>query len=122
MHSRDRESKFQGDEWLYVYYIVIFFEKDFFLKVFCNVYQDVVLTEYITIKNIPMKTTTKNQYAYANNILIALVSAVFGYNLYQAIVHPDHSNIALSLILVVLTSIMVRKYGNKPTKEKQKDI
>lgn len=66
-----------------------------------------------------MKTTTKNQYAFANNILIALVSAVFGYNLYQAIVHPADSNIALSLILVALTSIMVRKYGYKQGKDQE---
>lgn len=66
-----------------------------------------------------MKTSTRNQYAYANNILIALVSAIFGYNLYQAIVHPAASNIGLSLILVVLTSIMVRKYGYKQVKEKE---
>ncbi|SDI66634.1 hypothetical protein [Chryseobacterium jejuense] len=66
-----------------------------------------------------MKTTTKNQYAYANNILIALVSAIFGYNLYQTIVHPAESNIGLSLILVVLTSIMVRKYGYKQVKDKE---
>ncbi|TZF95884.1 hypothetical protein FW781_10610 [Chryseobacterium panacisoli] len=69
-----------------------------------------------------MKTTTRNQYAYVNNILIAVVSAVFGYNLYQAIVHPENSNIAISLILVVLTSVMVRKYGHQPVKEKKKDI
>ncbi|MBV8327057.1 hypothetical protein [Chryseobacterium sp.] len=68
-----------------------------------------------------MKTSVKNQYAFANNILIALVSAVFGYNLYQAIVHPDKSHIALSLILVVLTSIMIRKYGNQKMKEKEED-
>lgn len=66
-----------------------------------------------------MKITTRNQYAYANNILITLVSAVFGYNLYQAIVHPAQSNIAISLILVVITSIMVRKYGYKQVKEKE---
>lgn len=66
-----------------------------------------------------MKTTTRNQYAFANNILIALVSAIFGYNLYQAIVHPDKSNIAISLILVVLTSVMVRKYGYKQVKDKE---
>lgn len=47
-----------------------------------------------------MKTSSSNnQYAYANNILIALVSAVFGYNLYQVFVHPEKSNIAISLIL-----------------------
>ncbi|OCA69379.1 hypothetical protein BBI01_14625 [Chryseobacterium artocarpi] len=67
-----------------------------------------------------MKTSSSNnQYAYANNILIAIVSAVFGYNLYQAIVHPAESNIGLSLILVVLTSIMVRKYGYKQVKDKE---
>ncbi|MFZ4931746.1 hypothetical protein [Chryseobacterium sp. Mn2064] len=69
-----------------------------------------------------MKTSTKNQYAYANNILIALVSAIFGYNFYQVIVHPEKSNIAISLILVVLTSVMVRKYGYQTVKEKKKDI
>lgn len=66
-----------------------------------------------------MKTTTKNQYAYVNNILISVVSAVFGYNLYQAIVHPENSNIGISLILVAITSIMVRKYGYQPIKEKK---
>ncbi|MDR6371486.1 hypothetical protein J2795_002727 [Chryseobacterium bernardetii] len=69
-----------------------------------------------------MKTSAKNQYAYVNNILITVVSAIFGYNFYQAIVHPEKSNIAISLILVVLTSVMVRKYGNKPVKEKKKEI
>lgn len=68
-----------------------------------------------------MKTTTRNQYAYANSILIVLVSAVFGYNLYQLIVHPAKSNIALSLILVVLTSIMVRKYGYKQVRDKKEN-
>lgn len=69
-----------------------------------------------------MKTSTKNQYAYVNNILITIVAAIFGYNFYQAIVHPANSNIAVSLILVVLTSVMVRKYGYKPVKEEEKDI
>ncbi|MCQ9641355.1 hypothetical protein MP478_18400 [Chryseobacterium sp. WG14] len=69
-----------------------------------------------------MKTTAKKLYAYANYILISLVSAVFGYNLYQVIVHPDHSNIGLSIILMVLTSIMVRKYGYHSTRKEQKDI
>lgn len=69
-----------------------------------------------------MKTTTRNQYAYVNNILISIVSAIFGYNLYQAIVHPENSNIAITLILVVLTSVMVRKYGYQPVKEKKEDL
>ncbi|WP_312286969.1 hypothetical protein [Chryseobacterium gleum] len=66
-----------------------------------------------------MKTSSKNQYAYANNILITFVSAVFGYNVYQAIVHPEKSNIILALMLVILTSVMVRKYGHQPTNEKK---
>lgn len=69
-----------------------------------------------------MKTSVRNQYAYVNNIMITIVSAVFGYNFYHAIVHPEKSNIAISLILVVLTSVMVRKYGHQPIKEKKKDI
>lgn len=69
-----------------------------------------------------MKTSAKNQYAYVNNILITVVSAIFGYNFYQAIVHPEKSNIAISLILVVLISVMVRKYGHQPVKEKKRDI
>ncbi|NIF05793.1 hypothetical protein F3J23_10080 [Chryseobacterium sp. Tr-659] len=64
-----------------------------------------------------MKTTTRNQYAYVNNILISIVSAVLGYNLYQVIVHPEKSNIAVTLILVVLTSAMIRKYGYQPIKD-----
>ncbi|WP_126652963.1 hypothetical protein [Chryseobacterium aureum] len=69
-----------------------------------------------------MKTSAKNPYAYAGNILIIIVSAIFGYHFYQAIVHPEKANIAISLILVVLTSVMVRKYGHLPVKEKKKDI
>ncbi|MGK6343410.1 hypothetical protein ACMGDK_14320 [Chryseobacterium sp. DT-3] len=68
-----------------------------------------------------MKTTSKNQYAFVNQILIAVVGGVFGYNLYQAIVHQETSNIAATLILAVVTSVMVRKYGYKPIKEKQKN-
>jgi len=69
-----------------------------------------------------MRTSAKIQYAYVSNILITIVSAVFGYNFYQAIAHPEKSNIAVSLILAVLTSVMVRKYGYQPVKEKKKDI
>ncbi|MDF2833100.1 hypothetical protein [Chryseobacterium indoltheticum] len=67
-----------------------------------------------------MKTTLKNQYAYVNQILIAIVSATLGYNLYQEIVHSENSRLTLSIILVVLTYIMVEKYGYKPEKEIQK--
>ncbi|WP_223608400.1 hypothetical protein [Chryseobacterium sp. OSA05B] len=66
-----------------------------------------------------MKTTSKNQYAFVNLLLIPVVSAVFGYNLYQMIVHTEASNIAATLILAVITSAMVRKYGYKPNQEKQ---
>lgn len=66
-------------------------------------------------------SSSNNQYAFANNILIALVSAVFGYNFYQAIVHPEKSNIAISLILVVLTSVMIRKYGYTKPKDQSKN-
>ena len=67
-----------------------------------------------------MKTTSKNDYASVNLFLIPLVSAVFGYNFYQVMVHPEKSNIAAILILVVITSLMVRKYGYKPVKEYKK--
>ncbi|WP_082002091.1 hypothetical protein [Chryseobacterium sp. JAH] len=60
-----------------------------------------------------MKTFLKNQYSYTNNLLILIVSAVFGYNLYQAIVHPEKSHLTLSLILVIITYYTVRKYGAK---------
>ncbi|WP_265426747.1 hypothetical protein [Chryseobacterium sp. YIM B08800] len=67
-----------------------------------------------------MKTTLKNQYAYVNQILIAVVSSTLGYNLYQEIVHPENSRLTISIILVVLTYILVEKYGYKPEKEIQK--
>ncbi|MGG5209329.1 hypothetical protein ACQWU4_10295 [Chryseobacterium sp. MIQD13] len=63
-----------------------------------------------------MKTSLKNLYAFANQILIAVVSAIFGFNLYQVIVHPENSNIAVTLILAVVTGVMVRKYGYKAGK------
>lgn len=67
-----------------------------------------------------MKTTLKNQYAIINQILIALVSSVFGYNLYQAIVNPEKAHLTLSIILVALTYIVVEKYGTKVEKKKEK--
>jgi len=68
-----------------------------------------------------MKTTLKNQYAYVNQILIAVVSAVLGYNLYQEIVHPENSGLTISSILVVLTYILVEKYVYKIKKEKEEN-
>lgn len=64
-----------------------------------------------------MNTSLKNQYAFANNVLIAVVSSTLGYNIYQVIVHPERSHLALSLILVLLTYFMVQKYGYKTIKE-----
>ncbi|WP_312075015.1 hypothetical protein [Chryseobacterium sp.] len=66
-----------------------------------------------------MKTSLKNQYAYANQVLIAVVSTVLGYSLYQEIVHPENSRLTLSIILVVLTYIVVEKYGYKPEKKSE---
>lgn len=65
-----------------------------------------------------MKASLKNQYAQANQILIGIVSAVLGYNIYLAIAHPESSHLTLSIILVALTYGMVEKYGYKTTKEK----
>ena len=64
-----------------------------------------------------MKTTLKNQYIIANQILIAVASAVFGYNLYMAIVHPERAHLILSTILLAVTYFTCRKYGYKTTKE-----
>ncbi|MGC5744977.1 hypothetical protein [Chryseobacterium sp. NFX27] len=66
-----------------------------------------------------MKTTSKNQYAFVNLLLIPVVGAVLGYNLYQMIVHAETSNIAATIILAVITAVMVRKYGYRPVKEKE---
>lgn len=65
-----------------------------------------------------MKTSLKNQHIITNQILIGIVSAVLGYNLYQTIVHPEHAQLTISIILVVLTYIMIEKYGYKADQEK----
>ena len=65
-----------------------------------------------------MKIFSKNQFVVANQVLIGIVSAVFGYNLYQAIVHPEKSHLVLSIVLLAMTYFMCRKYGYKPMKEK----
>ncbi|MEY8758262.1 hypothetical protein [Chryseobacterium tongliaoense] len=64
-----------------------------------------------------MKTTLKNQHAQTNQVLIFLVSVVFGYNLYLAIVHPEKSDLVLSIILLVITCFMCREYGYKTKKD-----
>ncbi|KPH11770.1 hypothetical protein [Chryseobacterium sp. ERMR1:04] len=66
-----------------------------------------------------MKTSLKNQYAQTNQILIGIVSAVLGYNLYQAIVHPERSHLILSIILLGITCYMCKEYGYKTAKEKE---
>lgn len=66
-----------------------------------------------------MKTSLKNQYAQANQILIGIVSAVFGYNLYQTIVHPERSHLILSIILLGITCYMCKEYGYKTAREKE---
>ncbi|HCN49566.1 MAG TPA: hypothetical protein DIT10_10815 [Chryseobacterium sp.] len=59
-----------------------------------------------------MKTsTTHNQYVFANNVLIFIVSMLLGYNIYQEIYHPEKSHLFLCAILVALTSAAARKYG-----------
>lgn len=59
-----------------------------------------------------MKTsTTHNQYVFANNVLIFIVSMLLGYNIYQEIYHPEKSDLFICIILVALTSAMVKKYG-----------
>jgi positive regulator of sigma E activity len=67
-----------------------------------------------------MKTTLKNQYTIANQILLAVVSSTFGYNLYQAIAHPEKSHLILSILLLAFTYFMVEKYGTKIEQEKEK--
>ena len=67
-----------------------------------------------------MKTTLKNQYSFTNQILLAIVSSTVGYNLYQAIVHPEKSHLTFSILLLVFTYIMVEKYRTKIEQEKEK--
>lgn len=64
-----------------------------------------------------MKTFLKNQYDQANQILIFLVSVVFGYNLYLAIAHPEKSDLILNIILLAVTCLMCREYGYKTKKD-----
>lgn len=66
-----------------------------------------------------MKTTLRNQFIIVNQILIAFVSAIFGYNLYQAITHPEKSHLTLSIILLAFTYYTCKKYGYKIEKEKK---
>lgn len=67
-----------------------------------------------------MKTTLRNQHIIANQILIAFVSAIFGYNLYQAIVHSEKSHLTLSIILLTFTYYACKKYGYRIKNKKEK--
>ncbi|MCS4304585.1 MULTISPECIES: hypothetical protein [unclassified Chryseobacterium] len=66
-----------------------------------------------------MKTTTHNQYASANTVLIFVVSMLLGYNIYQAIYHPEKSDLFICLILAALTSVMVQQYGTIADEKKK---
>ncbi|MBB6332555.1 positive regulator of sigma E activity [Chryseobacterium sediminis] len=65
-----------------------------------------------------MKTTIKNQYSSANNALIFFVSMLVGYNIYQEIFHPEKADLILCVIMIVLTTFTIQKYGKK-TETKQ---
>ncbi|MDQ0592275.1 positive regulator of sigma E activity [Chryseobacterium ginsenosidimutans] len=67
-----------------------------------------------------MKTILKNQHTITNQILLAIVSSTFGYNLYQAIINPEKSHLILSIILLLFTYFMVEKYGTKIEQKKEK--
>ncbi|MBT2621512.1 MULTISPECIES: hypothetical protein [Chryseobacterium] len=68
-----------------------------------------------------MKTSLKNQYTITNQILIAVVSSVLGYNIYQAIVNPERSHLILSLLLIMMTYIMVEKYDSNKQSENESE-
>lgn len=64
-----------------------------------------------------MKTTSSNnQYAAANNVLIGIISMLLGYNIYQVIYHPEKSNLLLCIALLIFTSAIIRKYETKKMK------
>lgn len=60
-----------------------------------------------------MKTILENNYSYAQQLIIALVSTFFGYHLYQEIVNPEKSQLTLSIMLVAVTFFVIDKYGRK---------
>lgn len=64
-----------------------------------------------------MKTILENNYSSAQQLIIAIVSSFFGYQLYQEIVSPEKSQLTLSMILVVLTYALLNKYGARPAKK-----
>jgi len=65
-----------------------------------------------------MKAILENSYSSFHQIIIAVVSSFFGYHLYQEIMHPEKSQLTLSIILMVLMYALINEYGIKP---EQKD-
>ncbi|WP_415324805.1 hypothetical protein [Chryseobacterium sp. MMS23-Vi53] len=65
-----------------------------------------------------MKTTLRKLYAFTNQILMAVVAAIFGYNLCLAISQPEKANLTISIILLALTYYACKKYGYKIDSEK----
>jgi len=63
-----------------------------------------------------MKTILENNYSYAQQLIIALVSSFFGYHLYQEIVNPEKSQLTLSIMLVAVTCFVIDKYRRKSSK------
>ncbi|KAA0129875.1 hypothetical protein FY557_03965 [Chryseobacterium sp. SN22] len=64
-----------------------------------------------------MKTILENNYSFAQQLIIAIVSTFFGYQLYQEIVSPEKSQLTLSIMLVVITYVLINKYGAQPEKK-----
>ncbi|WP_294279007.1 hypothetical protein [uncultured Chryseobacterium sp.] len=67
-----------------------------------------------------MKTILENNYSFLNQLIIAIVSTFFGYNLYQEIVSPEKSQLTLSVILLAVTYGLINKYGAKPVRNDTK--
>lgn len=57
-----------------------------------------------------MKTILENKYSYAQQLIIAFASSFFGYELYQEIVHPEKSQLTLSIMLIALTYFLINRY------------
>ncbi|WP_294286965.1 hypothetical protein [uncultured Chryseobacterium sp.] len=64
-----------------------------------------------------MKTILENNYSLAQQLIIAIVSTFFGYQLYQEIVSPEQSQLTLSIIMVIAAYTLINKYGKRPEKK-----
>lgn len=65
-------------------------------------------------------STSNNQDASGNNVLIFLVSVLLGYNIYQEIYHPEKSDFLLCVVLLAFISVTAKKYGTKLIKKSEK--